>query len=122
MAMGSWLWLQPAAVRGHGLRICIGVASVRGHGLLAVARAGSRAWPWASAVRYRLQPGVRVATVRGHGLQPRRRGGVRRLQPCGARVRCGVMGCDCAGHGCEGHEPGEGVIMCGGSDWQVMLE
>ena len=63
----------------------------------AVAVTGNRAWPWAAASAAGMHPSAR-------------------LQPCGARVRCGVMGCDCAGHGCEGHEPEEGVIMCGGSD------
>ena len=64
---------------------------------------GNRARPWAAAAAAGRRPSA--AALR-----------------CTCAVRCGVMGCDCAGHGCEGHEPGEGVIMCGGSDWQVMLE
>ena len=96
--MGSWLWLQPAAVRGYGLRLCIGVAAVRGHGLLAVATAGSRARPWAAA-----------AAAGRH--------------PWAAALCCTCAGHDCAGHD---HEPrpcgGEGGIMCGGHDWQVTLE
>ena len=44
VVMGSWLWLRPAAVRDDGL--------------LAVAVAGSRAWPWAPGCGYSRQPCV----------------------------------------------------------------
>ena len=42
-----------AAMRGHVLRL-----HVRGHGLLAVASAGSRAWPWAPGCGYSRQLSV----------------------------------------------------------------
>ena len=72
--MGSWLWLQPAAMRGYGLRLCIGVAAVRGHGPLAVATAGRRARPWAAAAAARRHPWAAHAArrctcaVHGNGL------------------------------------------------------
>ena len=82
--MGSWLWLQPAAVRGHGLRLCIGVVAVRDHGLLAVAMFGNRSWPWASAVRC---PQAAAGGKDGSRARPCAPG-------CGySRQLCVAMGC-----------------------------